>query len=690
MPDCTRFLHRLLLPLFVGFLFCATELKAQSPVLDWALSTGAALSDKGHAVVIDDLGFAYCAGYHQQTVDLDPGTAVLTAVGTGIFLQKFDGQGNLIWAVNYASTGSYEIYDLALDSSNNLLVVGTFTGTIDFDPGAGFANLTAQGGKDMFLLKLTSGGNFLFVQPINSGAGSNEIPQAMELDAQGNIVVTGWFDGSVDADPGIGTTLLNSVGNGDIFIAKYDGNGNLLWAKALGSASNDSGWALTVDAQSNVTVAGRFGSTVDFDPGVGTANLIALGTFDGFLLRLDASGNLIWAKQLATAANFSCTVMDIDTDTSGNLLLGGIFFGSVDLDPGPNSVAASTNGTYDMFLMKTDPAGNFLWGHGIGGNTTDGLYALSTDLEGNVYAGGTFVGTVDFDPGIGVTQETAISYTDIAVMKFDANGAFEWVAVAGGTNNDFIEQLRVSPQNQLYVTGSYTWTADFAPGPAVYNLTSVAGADAYVYRLSFCQQTDTTTLTATTCDNYTLNAVTYDSSGSYFQQFQASNGCDSVVTLHLTVNPLVANVQTNQGGLEAFPAGAQYQWLACDSGNATIAGANYQTLFPTNPGNYAVVVTLGNCMDTSNCVFLNPVGLQATVENRIRLQPNPAADQVRVLSEERINRLFIMDAVGRVLWMQAGGGAKALLLDVSAWPRGIYFVGIEAEGYMDYLRMVLE
>ncbi len=690
MRTLIHLLRCIALLFFVEILSWYTTLHAQSPVLDWALSTGATLSDNGHAVVIDDVGNAYCAGYHQQTVDLDPGSAVLTAVGSGIFLQKLDDLGNLLWAVNYPSTGFFQIYDLALDGNQDLLVVGTFTATIDFDPGVGTANLTAQGSNDMFLLKLTSAGNFVFVQQINSGTGSNEIPQAMKVDSQGNILITGWFDGSVDADPGIGTTMLNSAGNNDIFVAKYDANGNLLWAKSIGSPSNDSGWGLTVDAHANVTLVGRFGGTVDFDPGNGVSNLVALGTFDGFVLRLNPNGNFVWAKPLTTNINHSCTVMTLDADTAGNLILGGIFFGSVDLDPGPAMATTLTQGTYDMFLLKTDSMGNFLWGHGIGGNTTDGLYSISTDVDGNIYAGGTFVGTVDFDPGIGTSSETAVSYTDIAVMKFDPAGNFEWVAIAGGSNNDFIEQLRLSPQNALYVTGNYTWTADFAPGPQVHNMTSVAGADAYVYKLKFCPQADTLTLTATTCDEYVLNSVVYDSTGTYFQSFQTNEGCDSVLALHLTVNPLIASVQANVGVLEALPNGASYQWIACDSGNAAIAGANSQSYAPTTAGNFAVVVTLGNCIDTSNCVFLNPVGLPEDKSDGIRMQPNPAAEWVQILSDDDIHRIVIVDGLGRILWNEQGFPTAKTTVDVSRWPRGIYIVGIQTEDRMELLRLILE
>jgi hypothetical protein len=672
-----------------SFLFTLlSSLQAQMPTLEWVRSTGGTGSDDGNAVIVDALGNAYCAGYHQAAADLDPGPATFAATGPGIHLQKFDPAGNLIWAINYPSTGQFYVYDMALDGNNHLVLVGTFTGTIDFDPGAGVSNLTAQGSKDMFLLKLTDAGAYVFANAALSGAGADEIPKGVVVDAQGRIGVAGWFEGAVDFDPGAGTTILNSAGGSDAFLAQYDANGNFLWAHRWGAGNTDSAWDLSVDNSGNLTAVGRFSASVDFDPGPGAASLVAVGTFDGFICRLDAGGNFVWAKQIAPGANQQCTVMAINTDPQGNLVLGGIFFGSVDLDPGPGTQTTATNGTYDMFVLKTDPNASYRWSYGIGGFTGDGLYSVATDAHSNVYLAGTFVGTVDFDPGPALDTATSLPYFNIAVLKYDSAGNYGWSAVAGGADNDFVRQMQVSPQNDVYVTGAYLFSADFAPDTAVYTLNSVAGADAFLYKLHVCQDPPTTVLNESACLNFTLNGTTYSTSGTYTQVLPSSQGCDSTVVLNLIITPVQASVQANGGTLTAFPSAANYQWLDCDNGFSPVGGAFSQVFTPVVPGNYAVAVDMNVCADTSTCVNVSTVDVQSAAQPACVLQPNPATTQIMLKAAFAYGDLSIVNGIGQVVWEAKSRLVEEFWVDVKDWPKGMYFLRMERVGAA--LRLVVE
>jgi hypothetical protein len=465
------------------FLFSLfTSICAQSlPPIQWARSTGGPLTDEGLAIVTDAQGNTYAAGFHQQTADIDPGPATLNAPGPGIHIQKLDPAGNLLWAVNYPSTDFFYPHDLALDAHQNLVATGTFTGTIDFDPGTGTANLTASGTHDAFLLKLTPSGTLVFAITALSGTGQNETPKAIALDPQGNITLTGWFDGTVDADPGPGTATLTGLGSHDAFIASYDSMGNHRWAHAFGSGTMDQGWDLTADATGNLTAVGRFAQSIDFDPGPSTTNLTAAGTYDGYILRLTPAGTFISAQSLTNAAaSDQCTPKAIATDPSGNLIIAGLFFGTVDLDPGPGTATTVTYGLNDMFLLKLDSTGAYLWSAHPGGGFQDELSTVTTDAAGNIYAAGTWEGTVDLDPGPATANHTAVNLKDFAVSQYTPAGTFTWAAIVGSNNNDFVHRIHVSPQNHLLLTGSYFTTTDFDPSPATYTLTSTSGADAYV------------------------------------------------------------------------------------------------------------------------------------------------------------------------------------------------------------------
>jgi hypothetical protein len=600
---------------------------AQMPPFAWAVSTGGPLGDEGNVVIIDAQGNAYCAGFHQQTADLDPGTAVLSGPGPGIHIQKLDAAGNLIWAVNYASTGFFYCYDLAFDPAGNLVAVGTFTGTVDFDPGAGVSNLTASGSQDVFLLKLTPAGGLVFVTRAVSGGGQNEIPKGMVLDSQGNIVLAGNFDGTVDCDPGAGTTILNSTGSNDAFVAKYDANGNLLWAHGFGNTASDGVLDLTVDSAGNLTAAGRFGATVDFDPGGGTFPLTSAGTFDGFILRLSPAGNFVWAKALTTTVtNDNCAPNAIVTDTAGNLVVGGTFFGTVDLDPSAGQAITPTHGLSDMFVLKLDSAGNYMWSFHFGGNFQDGLQTAAVDSQSNIYVAGTYEGTVDLDPGPGQFSATAVNYKDFAVCQFSPSGNFNWAAIISGTNNDFVNHIRISPQGDLFVTGAYYLTTDFDPGAGVFNLTSTSGADAFVFKLGNCSS---------------------------------------------AINP---TIQVNGNVLTATPSGATYQWLDCDNGFLPVSGATQQTWSPTVSGSYAVAVTVDGCVDTSACEAVQIVGLMDAAGVEIVLSPNPAQDFVRLSADIVLEDVVVTNVLGKVMGRWAVGAGMTVVVDVRGWADGVYFV----------------
>ncbi|MEP0393823.1 MAG: SBBP repeat-containing protein, partial [Nitratireductor sp.] len=182
---------------------------------------------------------------------------------------------------------------IEVDSSGNSYVTGYFQGTVDFDPGAGTTNLTSAGVKDVFIAKYNSDGTLDWAK--NVGGTSDDVSYSISVDSSGNSYVTGTFQGTADFDPGAGTTNLTSAGNDDAFIAKYDSDGALVWAKNVGGTSDDYGQSIEVDSSGNSYVTGYFQGTADFDPGAGTANLTSAGSSDVFLLKLDSDGNLVSA-----------------------------------------------------------------------------------------------------------------------------------------------------------------------------------------------------------------------------------------------------------------------------------------------------------------------------------------------------------------------------------------------------------
>ena len=461
----------------ICFLMTA-NLNAQT--LDWVKTFGGIGYDIGNSVTVDDEGNIYTTGSFNDTVDFDPGPDVMKlnpGRGSAIFIQKLDANGNFIWAKSCGGKGNQIGQSIKVDAMGDVYTTGIFQDTIDFNPGTGVANLSAVGEEDVFILKLDANGNFLWAKSF--GGIEMDRGYSIAIDAEGNVYTTGYFIDTVDFDPGTGVTNLSAVGGKDIFILKLDPNGNFVWAKSFGGTE---GIGIAIDGMGNVITTGYFSDTVDFDPGTGVMNLTSAGETDIFILKLDANGNLLWAKSCGgywiVGGGISITF-----DATNNVYTTGAFDGTVDFDPGTGVKNLSAMGESDIFIQKLDAQGNFIWAKTFGGNDFDQSYSIAIDAESNVYSIGDFVGTVDFDPGTGVANLSAVKDGDIFIQKLDAQGNFIWAKSFGGEGHNFGSSIDVDAANNIYTTGLFRNTVDFDPGTDVKNLKSIGGYDIYVHKM---------------------------------------------------------------------------------------------------------------------------------------------------------------------------------------------------------------
>ena len=517
--------------------------------LIWARQLGAVGDDQGIAVAVDGTDNVVISGNFQGTVDFDPGVGIafLTSAGyADVFVAKFDSVGNYLWAKQLGGTNNDSGSGIAIDSAGNVLVTGDFSGTVDFDPGAGVANLSSGGYGGSYVVKLDSSGNYVWAKQFSAASGSIPYSQGLAIDGSDNVVVTGGFQGTVDFDPGAGAANL-TADNFDVFVVKLNSSGDYVWANQFGSSNGDFGRSVAIDSFNNILVTGDFYGTVDFDPGAGTSNLTATVGTDLFVAKYDSSGNYVWAKQLAGGSYEQGR--SVAVDFADNVIVSSSFTGTVDFDPGAGFAQLVSAGGDDAFVVKLDSAGNYLWAERFGGSGYDQSYAAAVDASGNVFITGGFQGTVDFDPGggtytlnAGASQgsfvwqldsagafgwaaapfvgssgtgfatatdgsgnvfvtgnfsgtadfdpgnETAIltsaGSADIFVAKFDSAGNYLWAKQLGGTNNDFGYDIAIDSAGNVLVTGEFSGTADFDPGASVANLTSALGYyDAFIVKL---------------------------------------------------------------------------------------------------------------------------------------------------------------------------------------------------------------
>jgi len=467
---------------FFVFLLNYSVLTAQD--FDLAKAMGGTSSDEGYSITTDASGNVYTTGYFQGTADFDPssGTTNLTSAGNkDIFIQKLDASGNLLWAKAIGGTSYDYGISITTDASGNVYTTGFFAKTADFDPSSGTTTLTSAGSYDIFIQKLDASGNFVRAKAM--GGTSYDEGYSITTDSSGNVYTTGYFQGTADFDPSAGTTNLTSAGSNDIFIQKLDASGNFVWAKAMGGTSFDFGRSISTDAYGNVYTTGTFLGTAVFDPSAtGTTNLTSAGSVDIFIQKLDASGNLLWAKAMGGTSDDFC--VSITTDASGNVYTTGYFEETADFDPSAGTTNLTSAGEYDIFIQKLDASGNLLWAKAMGGTSYDEGWSITTDASGNVYTTGSFQGTADFDPSSGTTNLTSAGGYDIFIQKLDASGNLVWAKTMGGTSHDFGYSITTDASGNVYTTGYFRGTADFDPSTTgTTNLTSAGSGDIFIQKL---------------------------------------------------------------------------------------------------------------------------------------------------------------------------------------------------------------
>lgn len=484
-------------------------------------------SEEGMAITTDAAGNVYTAGMYSNTVDFDPGSGVFNLNSLSAFfhenmyVSKLDTNGNFVFAKRIGGQGVIIPRSIKIDNAGNIYTTGLFSSagqgtailTIDFDPGVGVFPLagTTALDSDVFISKLDASGNFVWAK--NMGGNYSDDSNSVALDISGNVYITGAFRGVADFDPSVGIANLtnSSTTYTDIFVAKYDTNGNYVWAKQFGSSVNidEWGYGITIDPSGNVYSTGAFQGTVDFDPNAGVANLVGnVFGVNNYISKLDTNGNYIWVK---TFAGTGAAGRDIDLDASGNVYTTGYFSGTCDFNPNAGVAnLTATGGAAYLFVSKIDSAGNYIWAKSFGNtlnnnNNTFGS-AIKVDNLLNVHVSGTYNSTVDFDPCPSVVNLTAVGSYDVFVLKLSQDTvdgpAFSTIsAICSGTIAPILPTTSTNG-----VTG--TWS------PSVVSNTT---SNTYIFTPNPNECTTlTTTLTVTVNPNMTttFNAISPFCSGT--------------------------------------------------------------------------------------------------------------------------------------------------------------------------------
>lgn len=466
--------------LITSFLFY-TALHSQQLV--WAQNIGSPGHDVGHSLQTDVSGNVYLTGIVSDVADLDPGPGVTSFTPAGLedfFVARYDADGLYQWGFIIGSTGSDYGNALQLDALGNVYVTGYFENTVDFDPGPGTANLTANGLLDIFIAKYDNSGNYVWAKQI--GGAYNDMGQCMQMDAAGNLIFAGYFGGGVDFDAGPGTNSITITGNFvDIFVAKYDNNGNHIYAKNIGGSGNDVVNGLILDNSDNIYMTGTYQSIVDFDPGVGTATLSFNGGLnDVFVAKYDNAMNYVWAKQIGGTGDEAGNALAVDA--AGNIYLTGYFTGTVDFDPGTGTANQTATALQDIFICKLDNTGAYQWAYGTGGPLNDAGKCVQVDVSGNVCMAANFTGTVNFNNGTGNSSDTKTDgQMAIAIVKYTSAGNFIRATSIGAISSEARANcMKITGEDNILLTGYFTGYVDFDMTNAFSALSSISNDNAFL------------------------------------------------------------------------------------------------------------------------------------------------------------------------------------------------------------------
>jgi hypothetical protein len=463
--------HSVLPNLIRGFIFTtvlnAPYLYAQD--LEWASGAGGTGEDRGISVVSDSVGNSYVAGSFQGTATFGAGetneTMLVSAGDTDIFVAKFDGTGELLWAKKAGGLNGDDGKGISVDGAGNSFVTGRFRGSATF--GGGEPNettLVSTGEWETFVAKFDSNGALQWATQASANF-SNE-GNAIALDGSGALLVTGFFALSATFGPGEpNETELTGEGLQDIFVARFAGDGSLVWAKSAGGTGEDQGLGIAVDDSGDGFVTGFF--TIDATFGEGETNetiLNGAGSNDIFIARYQGSdGSLVWAEAAIGSELNRGQAIALDGD--GNSLVTGSFRGNAvfgDIAMG-GTILTSTNNSTDMFLAKYDIDGNFVWATWAGSTSTDFGTGVAVDGDGNVFVTGGFLGTMTFRGPGPMPNVMSAGIFDVFLARYESDRTVVWARRAGGAMNDFSAGLFFD-SGSLFLTGRFSDSAIFGPG----------------------------------------------------------------------------------------------------------------------------------------------------------------------------------------------------------------------------------
>lgn len=641
----------------------------------WVRTAGGTSGDYTHALTADDSGNTYLTGEFENTTKWGSTGPSMTAVGgNDVFVSSYNTNGDLRWAKRLGGGGKND-QGLGISQSNgNVYVCGKFEMTAWFSGGTAY---TTSGGRDIFFAKYTTDGTLLWVK--KAGGPGDDEAYAITSDADGNFYMTGYFSQTANFN-GI---YLTSTGSKDIFIAKYDTNGNIIWARKAGGSASDYGMGIKIDNAGRLFLTGGFRTNTKF----GSISLWGQGgDADIFVARYTSNGDVVWARKAGGRINDYGRALALDS--SSNLFITGNF--GLEANFGGQTVYGADSA--EIYVASWDMNGNFKWVLKVGGPTDDpdpgrflemGL-SICTDPSGNVITSGAY----RYDSYFGSTLLKEWDHTEVYVTKINP--------YATARSAPLIATLTPSKKAGYCSGGSVVLSTNDNPNYLYY----------WYKDGQLIRDAHESTYEANTDGTYTVKL--YD---GYNFSTSPSTEVSAEKNIPTEIEP-VASLFCKEGSSELTATAGRdyiYQWKR---NGEIIPGANNQTYIPTEPGEYQVRIIQGSCfvwspitrIDFEHCAKVD-TSVDAIIhipndQLAVKIFPNPNSGlftiELTMPGEQAQNgliRVELIDEIGQVVYYNVLGSSgnkinEHIELDKEI-PTGVYFLKVTAGNKVENTRMLL-
>lgn len=375
---------------------------------------------------------------------------------------------NTDWGISLGENSDDFCLGTASDDSNNVYILGSFRGAVDFDPGPGKQFRSSVNFYDFFLLKLNGAGDFIWVRTF----GNVSVPHTGSICLKNGVVyIAGNISDSADYDPGPSVSKLHVNGNEGSFVMSLNADdGSFNWAKVLSSNYYMRASSVIVDKNNELYVAGNFRGTVDFDPGNKNYPISSNNPqhWNTYILKLESDATFIWVKTFASDYHNECRKI---VASGSHIYIHGTYRDSLDLDPDTSKNAqniVAEQGGMDHFIVKLTYNGSFVSGYSLGGSRYETAYGIAIDKDMNIYLTGSFSDTSDFHPGAAQYRLISHGGEDVYIQKLDSNLNFKWARSFGSVRNDIAYDIKTDDFGNSYTVGIFNGTVDFDPDTSSY------------------------------------------------------------------------------------------------------------------------------------------------------------------------------------------------------------------------------